>query len=90
MALLLKHASNFLNKRDIPWVSLIWDSYYYEGVPQGTNGCGSFWWRDICKVMQNLRDCSWVQINEGHTALFWSDNWNLGNEVSSLQTRFPW
>ena len=39
--------------------------------------------------MQNLRDCSWVQINEGDTALFWSDNWNLGSEVSSLQTRFP-
>ena len=89
VALLLKHASNFLNKRDIPWVSLVWDSYYFERMPQGTNDCGSFWWRDICKVMQHFRDCSWVQINEGDTALFWSDNWNLGSETSSLQARFP-
>ena len=42
VALLLKHASNFLNKRDIPWVSLVWDSYYFERMPQGTNDCGSF------------------------------------------------
>ena len=84
VALLLKHASNFLNKREIPWVSLVWDSYYFERMPQGTNDCGSFSWRDICKVMQHFRDCSWVQIKEGDTALFWSDNWNLGSETSSL------
>ena len=29
-----------------------------------------------------------MQVNVGDTALFWSDNWNLGNEVSSLQNRF--
>ena len=89
VALLLKHASNFLNRKDLPWVSLIWDSYYHDGMPQGTTSCGSFWWKDICKVLQNFRDCSWVQVNAGDTALFWSDNWNLGNEVSSLQSRFP-
>lgn len=27
-ALLLKHLSKFFNKKDIPWVSLIWESYY--------------------------------------------------------------
>ena len=30
-----------------------------------------------------------MQVNAGDKALFWSDNWNLGNEVSSLQSRFP-
>ncbi|XP_073360718.1 uncharacterized protein [Aegilops tauschii subsp. strangulata] len=89
VALLLKHANNFLNKKDLPWVSLIWDSYYHGRVPQGTSDCGSFWWKDICKVMQNFRECAWVQINEGDTALMWSDNWQLDDQVSSLQIRFP-
>ena len=89
VALLLKHVSNFLNKKDIPWVSLIWNSYYHERVPQGTSACGSFWWKDICKVMISFREFSWVEVNDGDTALFWSDSWNIGDEVSPLQSRFP-
>ncbi|XP_073360069.1 uncharacterized protein [Aegilops tauschii subsp. strangulata] len=89
VALLLKHVNNFLNKKDLPWVSLIWDTYYHGRVPQGTSDCGSFWWKDICKVMQNFRECAWVQINGGDIALMWSDNWQLDDQVSSLQFRFP-
>jgi hypothetical protein len=73
IALLLKHANNFLNRKDIPWVSLIWDKYYYGRVPQATTDCGSFWWKDICKLLNHFRSASWVQINAGDTALFWSD-----------------
>ena len=89
VALLLKHANHFLNKKDLPWVSLIWDTYYHGRVPQGTSDCGSFWWKDICKVMQNFRECAWVQINGGDTALMWSDNLQLDDQVSRLQFRFP-
>ena len=39
VALLIKHANNFLNKKDLPWVSLIWDTYYHNRVPQGTSDC---------------------------------------------------
>ena len=39
--------------------------------------------------MQNFRECAWVQINAGDTALMWSDNWQLDDQVSSLQFRFP-
>jgi hypothetical protein len=39
--------------------------------------------------MQNFRDTSWVQINEGDTALFWYDHWKIGEEVTTLQTRYP-
>ena len=77
VALLMKHANNFLNKKDLPWVSLIWDTYYHNRVPQGTFDCGSFWWKDICKGMHHFRECAWVQINGGDTALMWSDNWQL-------------
>nr|XP_045086367.1 uncharacterized protein LOC120967116 [Aegilops tauschii subsp. strangulata] len=89
VALLIKHANNFLNKKDLPWVSLIWDTYYHNRVPQGTSDCGSFWWKDICKVMHHFRECAWVQINAGNTALMWSDNLQFDGQVSSLQLRFP-
>ena len=43
----------------------------------------------MSKTMQGDRDCSWVRINEGYTALFWSDHWKLGQEVNTLQSRYP-
>jgi hypothetical protein len=41
-ALLMKYLDKFYNKADIPWVSLLWDSYYAESVPHATKLCGSF------------------------------------------------
>ena len=89
MALLLKHLHRFLNRVDLPWVSLIWDTYYHSSVPQGTDICGSFWWKDICKLLDHYRNTTWVQINSGHSTLFWSDKWKIGDSVAPLQSRFP-
>ena len=41
-ALLMKFLSKFYNKVDVPWVHLIWDSYYYQRGPHDTILCGSF------------------------------------------------
>ena len=60
MALLLKHLHKFLNRVDLPWVSLIWDTYYHSSVPQGTDICGSFWWKDICKLLDHYRNTTWI------------------------------
>ena len=49
-ALLMKQLDKFYNKMDIPWVSLIWSTYYSQGVPHQQNTVGSFWWRDIFKL----------------------------------------
>ena len=36
-ALLLKHLDKFYNKKDIPWVNLIWNAHYPLGqVPHAT------------------------------------------------------
>jgi hypothetical protein len=44
MALLLEFLDKFYNKRDIPWVNLIWNSYYANGeIPHASNYKGSFW-----------------------------------------------
>ena len=41
-ALLLKHLDKFYNRRDIPWVQLIWWKYYQEKVPHAARKIGSF------------------------------------------------
>jgi hypothetical protein len=50
---LLKQQDKFYNKKDIPWVKLIWNTYYSEGVvPHATKYKGSFWWSDILKLSE--------------------------------------
>jgi hypothetical protein len=37
VALLIKHLDKFYNRRDIPWVTLIWNTYYSNGkVPHAS------------------------------------------------------
>jgi hypothetical protein len=51
-ALLLKHLDKFYNRADIPWVNLIWNTYYSEGeIPHASREKGSFWWRDVLKLV---------------------------------------
>ena len=72
--LLIKNLHKFFNKQDLPWVQLCW-SYYREGVPQVANLCGSFWWRDIMKLVHKYSEICTVQVHDGDSALFWSDVW---------------
>ena len=50
VALLLKHLYKFYNRLDVPWVTLIWDTYYVNTVPHAVDPIGSFWWRDIMQL----------------------------------------
>ena len=45
----LKFLDKFYNKAELPWVRLIWDSYYLNSVPHASPICGYFWWKKICK-----------------------------------------
>lgn len=49
-ALLTKHLHMFYNKFDIPWVSLVCNTYYDGVVPHVILLCGPFWWRDVMKL----------------------------------------
>ena len=43
-ALLLKHLDKFYNKKEIPWVKLVWFAHYSDGeIPHATTDKGSFW-----------------------------------------------
>lgn len=89
-ALLLKFLHKFYNKRmDIPWVKLIWDSYYSLDVPHAAKLCGSYWWRDVAKLMYDFRAVAKPDVRSGETVLFWADEWDVGNSRIPLQQRFP-
>ena len=40
-------------------------------------------------MLDQFREFSWVQVNQGDTALFWFDKWKIGDSVLPLQNRFP-
>jgi hypothetical protein len=83
--LLLKHLHKFFNKENIPWVNLVW-RYFPDGVPQCARLCGSFWWRDIMKLMPNYLNCCTVQVKAGDSVVFWTDKW-AGRPLSNIFPR---
>ena len=60
---------------DTPWVTLIWNTHYSNKVPHAHDLCGSFWWRDVCKLSPIYRGISKCSIVKGDTILFWKDPW---------------
>jgi hypothetical protein len=74
--LLLKQLYKFYNQLDVPWVKLVWTSYYPHGVPHAADPCGSFWWRDLIQLSDIFRGVTQVKIGDGSTTLFWKDLWN--------------
>ena len=60
----------------MPWVNLIWSTYYEGLVPHATDQCGSFWWRDILQLTSTYRGVTLVEVRDGSTVLFWKDLWH--------------
>ena len=54
-ALLLKQVHKFLNKENIPWVNIIWESYYQTSLP-GERMVGSFWWKTLLKLLPSTKN----------------------------------
>jgi len=54
-ALLLKFLHKFFNREDIPWVNLIWETYYRNDRLPISNNKGSFWWKDIIKLLDKFK-----------------------------------
>ncbi|XP_073363407.1 uncharacterized protein [Aegilops tauschii subsp. strangulata] len=87
-ALLLKMLRKFYNHHDIPWVNLIWHSYYNGLVPHAAKPSGSFRWKDLIKLMPTYRGVTTVRVNSGDTALFWKDMWNNSIYTTSFPRAF--
>jgi hypothetical protein len=82
-ALLMKYLDKFYNKADIPWVSLIWTAYYSESVPYATKLYGSFWWRDVFKLVEDFRAISSVKLDRAVIVLFSSMISGISMEVQN-------
>lgn len=50
-SLLMKNLDKFFNKKDIPWVNMIRENHYSNGKLPNLIKKGSFWWRDILKLI---------------------------------------
>jgi hypothetical protein len=74
-ALLLKYLHKFLDREDLPWINLIWEKYYHNGRLPAVGKVGSFWWRDILKLIDKYKGMATVNIQDGRTCLFWEDLW---------------
>jgi hypothetical protein len=46
---------------------------------------GSFWWKDLLKLIDTFRNIAQYMVGDGTTVMFWSDLWN-GN---LFQQKFP-
>jgi hypothetical protein len=63
-SLLMKHLHKFFNTSSVPWVQLVWDHYYSRNrLPiLGRTIRGSFWWRDILKLLDSYKSFARVNI----------------------------
>ena len=75
-ALLLKNLDKIFNQNDIPWVHLVWESYYNQGKLPGYQLEGSFWWKAHLKLIDAYKAMARCQPGNGKTAYFWSDLWD--------------
>jgi hypothetical protein len=71
----MKYLHKFYNKHDVPWVQLLWNSYYNGKIPHAMDPCGSFWWRDVLKLAPLYRGIARCQVKDGTSVLFWKDPW---------------
>ena len=84
-ALLLKNLHKFYNRHNIPWVNLIWESYYSNDSLPGNSWMGSFWWKANLKLLDNYKSLARCNIGDGKSAYFWTDLWHS----HCLQDMFP-
>jgi hypothetical protein len=81
----MKNLDKFFNKKDIPWVHIVWEKLYSNNRLPAHNKRGSFWWRDILKLLPLFKEFSQIQINNGKTCFLWQDQW----QTKVLEQSYP-
>jgi hypothetical protein len=75
-ALLIKNLHKFFNKANIPWVQLVWEKHYKNGKLPDHIKRGSFWWKDILKLLDKFKGLASVTVSDGSSCLLWEDCWS--------------
>ena len=84
-ALLLKQLDKFFNRADIPQVQLVWEKHYSNGKLPNQSKKGSFWWRDVLKLLDKFKGMPSVSAADGASCLLWNDCWAW----QPLKLKFP-
>jgi hypothetical protein len=58
-------------------------------VPHTEKLCGSFWWRDIFKLVDDCIAISFLKPVRGVGIILWSDKWQFKDSLEPLSARFP-
>lgn len=87
-AMLLKFPLKFFSQANIQWVKLVWAKYYNDGKLPGKHKKGSFWWRDIVKLLDKFIGMASVSVADGATVLLWKDNWNSSTPADANHKLF--
>jgi hypothetical protein len=58
-------------------------------VPHASKACGSYWWKDLIKLMEQYRGIAKPDVKSGERVMFWSDEWEVDNSRIPLRDRFP-
>lgn len=75
-ALLMKMLYKFFNKQDLPWVQLIWDNRYKNGMLPPGGWKGSFRWIDILKTLPAFIEIAKIKTGNGSIVRLWQDKWS--------------
>jgi hypothetical protein len=75
-ALMMKNLHKFYNNHDVPWVHLLKQAHYSNGLaPHACSPKGSFWWKDCMKHIDLFREHTICSAHKGDSILFWKDLW---------------
>jgi hypothetical protein len=66
-ALLLKNLHKFYNKENTPWVQHVWEKHYNNGKLPNHTMKGSFWWRDILRLLRKFKGLATITVHKGDT-----------------------
>src|SRR4051794_26456154 len=69
--LLLKNVHKLFNREDMPWVNLILNTYYANGVVPGQHFEGSFWWKSNLKLVDIYKGMAKYCLGDGKSVMFW-------------------
>ena len=72
-----------MNRKDIPWVTLIWQAHYPNGkIPQSTGPCGSFWWKDCLSLIDKFLAIFTCKAGIGNIVRLWKDEWTQDKMIN--------
>lgn len=84
-AQMIKFLYKFFNRSEASWVKFVWSAYYNVTVPTDDDRRGSFWWRDLVKLIPAFKTSSKGMPGNEDSFSFWQDAW----ASEPLSSRFP-